>query len=58
VVIVGKQTRQLFSLNNYYELENIPGVILIDDIGERFDYERSSKHIELLISKAEKKTCN
>jgi energy-coupling factor transporter ATP-binding protein EcfA2 len=39
---------------NYYELENIPGVILIDDIGEGLDFERSSRLLELLISKAEK----
>ena len=38
---------------NYYELENIPGVVLIDDIGEGLDYERSTKLIELLISKVE-----
>jgi AAA15 family ATPase/GTPase len=38
---------------NYYELEKIPGVILIDDIGEGLDFERSTKLIELLISKAE-----
>lgn len=39
---------------NYYELEDIPGLVLIDDIGEGLDYERSCKLIELLISKAEK----
>ena len=39
---------------NYYEIENIPGVVIIDDIGEGLDYERSTKLIELLISKAEK----
>jgi AAA15 family ATPase/GTPase len=39
---------------NYYELENIPCVILIDDIGEGLDFERSSKLIELLVSKVEK----
>lgn len=38
---------------NYYELEKIPGVVLIDDIGEGLDYERSTKLIELLISKVE-----
>ncbi len=39
---------------NYYELEKISGLVLIDDIGEGLDYERSCKLIELLISKAEK----
>lgn len=38
---------------NYYELEKIPGLVLIDDIGEGLDYERSTKLIELLISKVE-----
>lgn len=37
----------------YYELENIPGLVIIDDIGEGLDFERSTKLIELLISKAE-----
>lgn len=39
---------------NYYEFANIPGVVLIDDIGEGLDFERSTKLIELLISKVEK----
>lgn len=39
---------------NYYEFAKIPGVVLIDDIGEGLDYERSTKLIKLLISKAEK----
>lgn len=41
---------------NYYELANMPGVVLIDDIGEGLDYERSTKLIELLILKAENNT--
>ncbi|MCW1148047.1 AAA family ATPase [Flavobacterium lacisediminis] len=39
---------------NYYELEKIPGLILIDDVGEGLDFERSTNLIDLLISKAEK----
>ena len=39
---------------NYYELENIPGLVLIDDIGEGLDYERSTNLIDLLIEKTEK----
>jgi energy-coupling factor transporter ATP-binding protein EcfA2 len=38
---------------NYYELENIPGLVLIDDIGEGLDFERSTNLIDLLISKGE-----
>jgi energy-coupling factor transporter ATP-binding protein EcfA2 len=38
---------------NYYDLENIPGLILIDDIGEGLDFERASKLIEFIILKAE-----
>ncbi len=37
----------------FYELENIPGCILIDDIGEGLDFERSTKLLQLLIRKAE-----
>lgn len=43
---------------NYYELENIPGCVLIDDIGEGLDYERSTELIKLLIAKVESKTSN
>jgi hypothetical protein len=38
---------------NYYELAGIAGTVLIDDIGEGLDYERSSKLLNLLISKTE-----
>ena len=38
---------------NYYELEEIPGTVLIDDVGEGLDYERSTELIKLLISKIE-----
>jgi hypothetical protein len=38
---------------NFYELEGIPGTVLIDDIGEGLDYERSTELIKLLISKIE-----
>lgn len=38
---------------NFYELERIPGCILIDDIGEGLDFERATKLIQLLIRKAE-----
>lgn len=38
---------------NYYEMERISGTVLIDDIGEGLDYERSTKLINLLISKTE-----
>lgn len=38
---------------NFYELERIPGCILIDDIGEGLDFERATKLIQLLIKKAE-----
>lgn len=37
---------------NYYELSNKPGTILIDDIGEGLDFERSQALINLLIDKA------
>jgi hypothetical protein len=40
---------------NYYELENISGTVLIDDIGEGLDFERSVKLIKLLIEKVESK---
>ena len=39
---------------NYSLLASIPSCILIDDIGEGLDYERSSALIRLLIAKAEK----
>ena len=39
---------------NYYELAKKSGCVLIDDIGEGLDFERSSKLIKLLISKAKK----
>lgn len=39
---------------NYYELAKKSGCVLIDDIGEGLDFERSSKLIKLLISKARK----
>lgn len=38
---------------NFYELERIPGCILIDDIGEGLDFERATKLIQLLIKKTE-----
>jgi len=38
---------------NYSFLASIPSCILIDDIGEGLDYERSSSLIKLLIDKAE-----
>ncbi len=38
---------------NFYELEKIPGCILIDDIGEGLDFERATNLIQLLIRKAE-----
>jgi len=38
----------------FYELSNIPGTVLIDDIGEGLDYERSTNLIKLLIEKAAK----
>lgn len=37
---------------NYYELENLNGCVLIDDIGEGLDFERSTKLIKLLIDKS------
>jgi ABC-type Mn2+/Zn2+ transport system ATPase subunit len=37
---------------NYSQLASIPSCILIDDIGEGLDYERSSSLIKLLIEKA------
>ena len=39
---------------NYYELAKISGTVLIDDIGEGLDYERSTKLIKLLIDKSKK----
>jgi hypothetical protein len=39
---------------NYYDLENIPSCILIDDIGEGLDYDRATRLIKLLISKSKK----
>jgi hypothetical protein len=41
---------------NYSQLASIPSCILIDDIGEGLDYERSSSLIKLLIEKAKKST--
>jgi hypothetical protein len=38
---------------NYYELEGISGTVLIDDIGEGLDFERSVKLIKLIISRVE-----
>lgn len=38
---------------NYYELAEISGLILIDDIGEGLDFERSTKLIDLIIKKTE-----
>ena len=43
---------------NYYELEKIPGCVLIDDIGEGLDYERSTELIKLLIAKVESSVSN
>jgi len=37
----------------YYKLKKISGSILIDDIGEGLDFERSSKLIKMLIKQAE-----
>jgi len=37
---------------NYSQLASIPSCILIDDIGEGLDYERSSSLIKLLVEKA------
>lgn len=39
---------------NFSQLESIPSCVLIDDIGEGLDYERSTALIRLLIEKAEK----
>ncbi len=39
---------------NYSELESAPSCIMIDDIGEGLDYERSTALIKLLIDKASK----
>lgn len=39
---------------NYYNLANLSGTVLIDDIGEGLDFERSTKLIKLLINKANK----
>jgi hypothetical protein len=36
---------------SYYKLEKIPGLVLIDDIGEGLDFERATKLIELIISR-------
>lgn len=38
---------------NYYKLKGISGTILIDDIGEGLDFERSSKLIKILVNDAE-----
>lgn len=38
----------------FYELNKIPGTVLIDDIGEGLDYERATKLIKLLMEKASK----
>lgn len=40
----------------YYELEKIPGLVIIDDIGEGLDFERASKLIELIVEKVENNT--
>lgn len=37
----------------YYKMKNISGTILIDDIGEGLDFERSSKLISILVKDAE-----
>jgi len=37
---------------NYYLLTNLSGLVLIDDIGEGLDFERSTKLIKLLIKKS------
>jgi hypothetical protein len=37
---------------NYYKIANLYGTVLIDDIGEGLDFERSTKLIKLLIEKA------
>ena len=39
---------------NYSLLASIPSCILVDDIGEGLDYERSSALIKLLVGKAKK----
>ena len=39
---------------NYSQLASIPSCILIDDIGEGLDYDRSSSLIKLIIEKAKK----
>ena len=39
---------------NFAELESIPSCILIDDIGEGLDFERSSKLIKLLVDKTKR----
>lgn len=38
---------------NYYKLKQITGTILIDDIGEGLDFERSTKLIKILVNDAE-----
>jgi hypothetical protein len=38
---------------NYYNFEGTHGCVIIDDIGEGLDYERSTNLIQLLIEKAE-----
>lgn len=43
---------------NYYEMEKIPGCVLIDDIGEGLDFERSTELIKLLVAKVESKATN
>ncbi|MFA5834300.1 MAG: ATP-binding protein [Bacteroidota bacterium] len=39
---------------NYYQLEKKKGTVLIDDIGEGLDFDRSTKLIKLLIEKSKK----
>jgi AAA15 family ATPase/GTPase len=38
---------------NYYKLAQLSGTVLIDDVGEGLDFERSTKLIKLLIKKAQ-----
>ncbi|EGR0069621.1 ATP-binding protein, partial [Vibrio vulnificus] len=40
---------------NYLDISNKSGALLIDDIGEGLDFERSSKLIELIIDKCSQK---
>ena len=39
---------------NFAEHESLPSCVLIDDIGEGLDFERSSKLIKLIIEKSKK----